>query len=107
LSFVICHLSFVICHLPFVIALKRSALLALTTVAEALGSEAEQLEQAAAAQSRRADLAPALHLARRHGQACSATRGRVGVVELDGVQAPLRDGCWREVKCAVVYELSW
>ncbi len=76
------------------------------TVAEALGSEAEQLEQQAIAQSRGADLQPALRLVSRHAAPAVAARGRVWVVEMDGIQAPLQHGSWQEVKCAVVYQLS-
>ena len=76
------------------------------TVAEALGSEAEQLEQQAIAQARGADLAPALRLVSQHGARVAAARARVWVVEMDGIQAPLQNGSWQEVKCAVVYQLS-
>lgn len=70
------------------------------TVAEALGSEAEKIEDQGVEQSRGADLAPALRLVKGDNQE------RIWVVEMDGVQAPLKDGSWQEVKCAVVYQLE-
>jgi hypothetical protein len=71
-----------------------------------VGEEAEALEQQAVEQARGADLAPALRLVKSPGQASDAHRARVWVVEMDGVQAPLQDNSWQEVKCAVVDELG-
>jgi len=73
------------------------------TVAEGVGAEAEQRTQAEAAQAHRQDLAPALRLVSGEKRAAP---GRVWVVEMDGVQAPIQAGTWQEVKCGVVYELS-
>ena len=71
------------------------------TVAEAIGAEAEARTQAEARLAQEQDLAPTLRLV-----GGGLTRERIWVVEMDGVQAPLQDGSWQEVKCGVVYELG-
>lgn len=71
-------------------------------VAEAIGAEAEARTQTEAHLAQSQDLAPALRLV----GGGELRRGRMWVVEMDGVQAPLQDGTWQEVKCGVIYELG-
>jgi Uncharacterised protein family (UPF0236) len=70
------------------------------TVAEAVGARAETQMQQEAAAAQTQDLAPA------PPAPGGAAPGRVWVVEMDGVTAPLQDGTWQEVKCGVIYELG-
>ena len=73
------------------------------TVAEAIGAEAEQRTQAEARPAQGQELAPALRVV---SDGRTPTPPRVWVVEMDGIQAPLQDGSWQEVKCGVVYQLA-
>jgi Uncharacterised protein family (UPF0236) len=68
------------------------------TVAEAIGQQAEQLQQA------EQQTAASLGLAEVSGP--QRQPPRVFVVEMDGVQVGLQDGSWQEVKCGVIYELG-
>lgn len=93
-------------HLPFskaeqvlaeVTAVRLTAR-QIETIAESLGAAAEQRqqqeEQAAAQQG----------LGDRRGPQPLAQR--TFIIEMDGVQLPLQEGGWQEVKCGVIYELS-
>jgi hypothetical protein len=92
-------------HLPFskaeqVLAEVTSVRLSarqVETIAESLGTQAEQRqqqdEQEAATQGLGETPGP-------------PPAPRTFIIEMDGVQLGLQDGAWQEVKCGVVYELS-
>jgi hypothetical protein len=92
-------------HLPFskaeqvlaeVTAVRLSAR-QIETIAESLGTQAEQRQQQEDRQ------AATQGLFETHGPAPAP---RTFIIEMDGVQLGLQDGAWQEVKCGVVYELS-
>jgi hypothetical protein len=93
-------------HLPFSKAEQVLAELSavrlsarqIETIAESLGTEAEQRQvqeqQQAATQGLVETRGPQVHAP------------RTFIIEMDGVQMGLQDGSWQEVKCGVIYELS-
>lgn len=98
--------SLLAAHLPFpkaeqvlseVTAVRLTAR-QIETIAESLGAVAEQHQQEEQRQA--------------VSQAPVEIRGpqqlvpRTFIVEMDGVQLPLQDGRWQEVKCGVIYELG-
>jgi hypothetical protein len=68
------------------------------TVAESIGSEAEQLSKQDEKQAASQDLIQT--------QGPHQPEMKTYIVEMDGVQVGLEDGSWQEVKCGVLYELS-
>jgi hypothetical protein len=70
------------------------------TVGEAIGDEAESLEQLSAKQASKQGLVEVI------GPEAERGAHRVWIVEMDGVMAPLRGGVSSEVKVGIVYELS-
>ena len=107
------HLALLSAHLSFATAAQMLSEVGrvdlsgrqVETVAEGLGRHAALCDEQAAESACGQDLRPALRLvgAAAGARAC---RGRVWVVEMDGVMAGLQDGTWQEVKCGIVYELS-
>lgn len=72
------------------------------TIAEAVGAQAANVQQAAAVQTAEQPLATPPHP---HLRLVGATPAppRTWIIEMDGVHAPLRDGTWQEVKCGLLY----
>jgi hypothetical protein len=68
------------------------------TVAESLGQQAEQQQQAEQLQMAQTAMAEI--------RGPQRAEPKTFIVEMDGVQVGLQDGCFREVKCGVIYELG-
>jgi hypothetical protein len=95
-------------HLPFSTAtqiLEEIAKVSLSsrqveTVGEAIGEEAELLEQKSSTEALEQDLAGVV------GPEAEKARRRVWIVEMDGCMAPMRGGTSSEVKVGIIYELE-